>query len=76
MKVKRLIEELQYMNPEAEVRFAAQPNWPFEYDIDSVVQVDVEDRRTDNTTEIVYLEEGRQIGYLPGEVARELGWKD
>lgn len=76
MTVQRLIEELEQMNPNAEVRFAAQPNWPFEYDIDSVVQVDVEDRRTDNTTEIVYLEEGRQIGYLPGEAARELGWKD
>ena len=76
MTVKRLIEELEQMNPNAEVRFAAQPNWPFEYDIDSVVQVDVEDRRTDDITEIVYLEEGRQIGYLPGEAARELGWKD
>ena len=76
MTVQRLIEELEQMNPNAEVRFAAQPNWPFEYDIDSVVQVDVEDRRTDDTTEVVYLEEGRQIGYLPGEAARELGWKD
>jgi hypothetical protein len=76
MTVQRLIEELEQMNPNAEVRFAAQPNWPFEYDIDSVVQVAVEDRRTDDTTEVVYLEEGRQIGYLPGEAARELGWKD
>jgi hypothetical protein len=76
MTVQRLIEELEQMNPNAEVRFAAQPNWPFEYDIDSVVQVDVEDRRIDDTTEVVYLEEGRQIGYLPGEAARELGWKD
>ena len=74
MTVQDLIFELQEMNPDAEVRFASQPSWPFENDIDSVVIVEVENRRTGEAVEIVYLEEGRQIGYLPGEAKEELGW--
>ena len=74
MTVQDLIFELQEMNPDAEVRFASQPSWPFENDIDSVVSVEVENRRTGEAVEIVYLEEGRQIGYLPGEAKEELGW--
>ena len=74
MTVQELIEELNMMNPDAEVRFASQPSWPFENDIDSVVSVEVENRRTGEAVEVVYLEEGRQIGYLPGEAKEELGW--
>jgi hypothetical protein len=74
MTVQDLIFELQEMNPDAEVRFASQPSWPFENDIDSVVSVEVENRRTGEAVEIVYLEEGRQLGYLPGEAKEELGW--
>ena len=74
MTVRQLIEELEFMNQDAEIRFASQPNWPFEYDIVGVVLAEVEDRRTEEVTEIVYLEEGRQIGYLPKEAKDELGW--
>ena len=74
MTVQELIEELNMMNPDAEVRFASQPSWPFENDIDSVVSVEVENRRTGEAVEIVYLEEGLQLGYLPGEAKEELGW--
>ena len=74
MTVADLIWQLEQMNPEAEVRFASQPSWPFENDIDSVVSVEVENPRTGEEVEVVYLEEGRQIGYLPGEAKRELGW--
>jgi hypothetical protein len=74
MTVQELIEELNMMNPDAEVRFASQPSWPFENDINSVVSVEVENSRTGEAVEIVYLEEGRQIGYLPGEAKEELGW--
>jgi hypothetical protein len=74
MTVADLIYELEQMNPEAEVRFASQPSWPFENDIDSVVSVEIENPRTGEEVEVVYLEEGRQIGYLPGEAKRELGW--
>ena len=74
MTVADLIYQLEQMNPEAQVRFASQPNWPFEYSISSVVQVEIADRRTDEGVETVYLEEGRQLGYLPAEAKDELGW--
>jgi hypothetical protein len=68
MTVAELIEELKYMEQDAEVRFASQPSWPFEYDITGVVEVNVDE------DDVVYLEEGRQLGYLPGEAKDELGW--
>ena len=66
--------ELEQLNPDAQVRFASQPSWPFEYSIYSIVQVEIEDRSTGDVVETVYLEEGRQIGYLPKEAKDELGW--
>ena len=69
-----LMYELEQLNPDAQVRFASQPSWPFEYSIYSVVQVEIEDRSTGDVVETVYLEEGRQIGYLPKEAKDELGW--
>ncbi len=79
MTVGELIEELKYMEQDATVRFASQPSWPFEYSINGVVQttVDKPGEYTDNgykQEDVVYLEEGRQIGYLPKEAADELGW--
>lgn len=71
MTVAELIQELEYMPGEAEVRFASQPNWPFEYSIRRVAEV-IENDGSDDST--VYLEEGRQIGYLPGPAKEELGW--
>ena len=68
MTVAELIEELKYMEQDAEVRFASQPSWPFEYDISGVVEVNVDE------DDVVYLEEGTQLGYLPGEAKDELGW--
>ena len=73
MTVEELIEELKYMDKDATVRFASQPSWPFEYSIYGVVQTTVKDRE-DNEKEMVYLEEGRQVGYLPKEAKDELGW--
>jgi len=73
MTVRELIEELKYMDEDATVRFASQPSWPFEYSIYGVVQTTVKDSR-DNEEDIVYLEEGVQIGYLPSEAKEELGW--
>ncbi len=68
MTVGQLKEVLEYYNEDMEVRFASQPNWPFEYSINDAVPV-----KTDNG-EIIYLEEGTQLGYLPGEAKDELGW--
>lgn len=72
MTVRELIEELEGMNPEAEVRFASQPSWPFEYSVASVVGISEDGDLTESET--VYLVEGSQIGYLPDEVKDEIGW--
>ena len=68
MTVGELIHELKYMDEGATVRFASQPSWPFEYSIYGVVPTIVDGK------DMVYLEEGRQVGYLPREVKDELGW--
>jgi len=68
MTVRELIEELRLVDQDAKVRFASQPSWPFEYSIYGVVQTTVKDQ------DMVYLEEGRQVGYLPKEAKDELGW--
>jgi hypothetical protein len=76
MTVQELIESLQDLNPEAEVRFAAQPSWPFEYTIDYPVTVYFEDEEGEDSDEkeMVYIAEGRQIGYLPEEAKYAIGW--
>lgn len=73
MTVRELIEELRLVDQDATVRFASQPSWPFEYSIYGVVQTTVRDNE-DNERDMVYLEEGRQVGYLPAEAKDELGW--
>jgi len=74
MIVRELIEELEGMNPEAEVRFASQPSWPFEYSISGVVEIATGDEHDRTDTDTVYFIEGNQIGYLPEEVKEEIGW--
>ena len=74
MTVGELIHELKYMDEGATVRFASQPSWPFEYSINGVVQTIVDNKG--NEEDIVYLEEGRQVGYLPKEAKDELGWQN
>ena len=77
MTVEELIEELRLFDQEAEVRFASQPSWPFEYSISGVVQAQVikmTHKGHGTEQDVVYLEEGKQIGYLPTEAKEELGW--
>jgi len=67
MTVQELIDELEGLDPEAEVRFLAQPSWPFEYTIAAVVEA------TDQPPDLsgyrgtpgprVLLVEGRQARY-------------
>ena len=68
MTVSELKEILEYYDDDIEVRFASQPKWPFEYSILDAVMVNVDEE------DVIYLEEGRQLGYLPGEAKEELGW--
>lgn len=64
MYVSDLIELLEGMDPDAEVRLAIQPRYPFEHHIDSVEESDG----------VVYVSEGGHRGYLPGEAREALGW--
>jgi hypothetical protein len=69
--VTDLMKELEGCDPDAEVRLAHQPTWPFEYAIDPtnpVVEVELDG------TPVVYLGEGAQLGYLPDAVRHQLGW--
>jgi len=69
--VTDLIQELEGCDPDAEVRLAQQPAWPFEYAIDptnTAVQVDLD------SGPVVYLGEGAQLGYLPQPAREQLGW--
>ena len=89
MTVGELMEALDQFDPDSEVRWAAQPSWPFEYSISDVIPitedelVDEEDAEENmdyipespKKDDIVYLVEGTQLGYLPSHVCREIGWK-
>jgi len=79
MTLDELIEELQYLQEsgvpgDTAVRFASQPSWPFEYSINSVQEVQIDDEEADEPETIIFLEEGRQLGYLPSEAKNMLGW--
>jgi hypothetical protein len=78
MTVAELMNELADMNPDAAVRLAMQPRWAFEYSVGAVVEVPAvadESIPEEERPTIVYLSEGAQLGYLPGYVSEELGWK-
>jgi hypothetical protein len=69
--VTDLLQAFEACDPDAEVRLASQPAWPFEYAIDQsnvAVEVELDD------TPVVYLDEGAQLGYLPEPVRHQLGW--
>jgi hypothetical protein len=65
--VQELIEELECCNGEAEVRFLAQPSWPFEYTIAAVVEATDQPADLSGYRETpvarVLLVEGRQACY-------------
>jgi hypothetical protein len=73
MTVQELMDLLEDLDPEAEVRMAQQPSWPFEYSISDVMQP--EPPAEEDRPNVVYLVEGSQLGYLPGYVTEDLGWR-
>jgi hypothetical protein len=68
MTVAELIQELEYLNPEAEVRLAEQPRWAFEHGISQIAEAEIEGEP------VVYIAEGGQLGYLPSEAHEVLNW--
>jgi hypothetical protein len=66
MRVKDLIEALEDCNPEAEVLLGTQPNYPFEYSIDMVIErsdIDDDDPNPDTDSGDVLILEGSQLRY-------------
>lgn len=82
--VADLIDRLREFPEDAEVFLATQPSWPFEHGISDVIGVGNNDKNDDeyddeyddddNSVTRVYLGDGGQIRYLPGDAAKELGW--
>lgn len=73
MRISELIEQLmdiQSTHPDAVVRLAMQPAWPFEYSIHSISCLE---GIKGEDAPVVYLSEGVQLGYLPGAV-RDVAW--
>lgn len=70
MNARDLIELLQDLDPDTEIRVAHQPHYPFEYSIESMVTIG------DTDNQVAYLGEGDQIGYLSQEAAVALGWAE
>jgi hypothetical protein len=74
MTVSELIERLQELNPDAEVRLAVQPSWPFENEIAGVVDSaalntsDLDEDEREIPEDVVWIADGGQIDYLSPRV--------
>lgn len=75
MTVEELQSYLEGCDPWMEVRLAMQPSWPFEYSIQTAMVVEMEERQDGVKEDVLFLFEGTQLGYLPSNVSREIGWK-
>ena len=84
MTVRELISALETFDENQEVRLAQQPNYPFEYSIDNIVEFSDADKddpyaSSDSVSQdaddehIVYITEGQQLGYLSKEVWEQCG---
>lgn len=73
MTAKDLIEQLQDLDPNTEIRLAIQPNYPFEHEVACEIAVMPEDKRG---LQVAYLVDAGQIGYLPTKAAIACGWAD
>lgn len=70
MNIAELINELEYMKDivgdDAEVRFASQPSWPFEYSISNIIAMTNEMREEHARAEL------RDEGFDEGEINEKL----
>ena len=81
LTVGELIEHLQDFYEDAQIRLASQPSYPFEYTLhyDAPVvgvefELDPDEGEDGGDGFIVYIVEGTQTRYLPGDVRSEIGW--
>lgn len=80
MTVQELIDELECCDGEVEVRFLAQPSWPFEYTIAAVVEAtdqpaDLSGYRETRVPRVL-LVEGRQACYGDQRLFASSGYGD
>ena len=78
MTAKELIEEMEWAieqngGDDVEVRYAAQPSWPFEYSVSGAHTIEIEASDGDKD-KVVYLVEGSQLAYLNEKATEEIGW--
>lgn len=64
--LREFIIDSEDLDGDTEVVIAVQPSWPFEHAINEYISV-VDSK--------IYLAEAGQKGYLPGNVAEEIGWR-
>lgn len=84
MTISELKELIADLPDDAEVRIAHQPKWPFEYSVGDSAYVEVSvPAETDEDADpvkangapgVLFLAEGTQLGYLPGQAKDELRW--
>ena len=83
MTVGELVEVLERMREDVEVRLAMQPAWPMQHTIHDVLLVEAgeyehEDAYAEEVEEdVVYLVDGGQMyeaPYLPGVASSKIGW--
>ncbi|MDZ4879050.1 MAG: hypothetical protein CLLPBCKN_008488 [Chroococcidiopsis cubana SAG 39.79] len=70
MKVQDLLNVLEDLNPEIEIRVVIQPSAPIEYEVKGMVlQSEVETAYTaPNENDVLFLLAGKQIGYTNKKV--------
>jgi hypothetical protein len=70
MKVQDLLNVLEDLNPEMEIRVVIQPSAPIEYEVKGMVlQSEVETAYTaPNENDVLFLLAGKQIGYTNKKV--------
>jgi hypothetical protein len=72
-----LIAALENYDPATPIQLASQPGWPFECTVGGVALTpdDADHHGTAPADEpVVWIGEGRQVGYLSGVAANALGW--
>jgi hypothetical protein len=72
-ELRELVSELEGHPDSLPVFFAHQPNYPFLYSIDCTAHV-LEDEEDGEPFAIV-LAEDDQLGYLPGDISKQIGWR-
>ncbi|WP_037853195.1 hypothetical protein [Streptomyces sp. NRRL F-5053] len=68
LTVGQLVHQLQTLDPDQPVFLAINPDWPFAHGISQVVTA------ADGPSNVVYIAENGQEGYLPTTARAELDW--